>query len=514
MNQNPKIHRIDKTNHLIENLVQTEIVIKKIISTYYEKHDIKAVIPPINSFIKGNVTYYLYLFNTNEVVSDWRLFLPIELTQNVDFKQQQLSLLLFAETSIDLYCIVGGIAYQIIVPFIDHSYGLNTYARIMKPETDQLSSIKSRGITGHRAGMSEQFRDNYRIIDYIKFGKIPQEIHLILSEEIADLHFSFLKSKESDSIQIYVGKSFQIKKPVDFEKLHKIFLELDVISQLAPSDYLSSYKEIQDIKFINNSLKQELITKIYNDAGTLGRNTSGIKRFEHDFCNPNNIEKFYEADSYKLREKSEKGGYRTFETVYNRKEIYETVLKRAVELVGNNDRFNFMIYLQGVRICCMHNDKKTVASNFLFHINTEFTLSGKSYFLVDAKWYNLRNSFLEDLKASAKHILRTYKAPSNILYIPWNKEETAREGDYNLKYNGIPNYIVIDTIIVDGLELCDILFFNDNTLYLIHVKYGFTSTLRELDNQINIAARRLKDVLGTNDKLILKKIYGQIIQKG
>ena len=64
-----------------------------------------------------------------------------------------------------------------------------------------------------------------------------------------------------------------------------------------------------------------------------------------------------------------------------------------------------------------------------------------------------------------------------------------------MQYNGLTNFIVIDTIIVDGIELCDLLYFDSSTIYLIHVKYGFRSQIRELNNQILIAARRLKDAV-------------------
>lgn len=516
MNQNPKIYRINREHHLLTEITKPEIIIKKIINTFYEKLGFKKNEQNLSlkSFIKDGVEYFLYLFNTNETTSDWLEFLPNELTEDSDFKQQQLSLLLFAKTNIDIYCIIGGHAYQMIVPFIDHSFGLNTYSRIMKPETDELTSIKSRGIAGKRAGLNEQFRENYRIIDFIKFGKIPQEIHVTLSQEISNLHFSFLQTKVNEQIQIFVSKGFKVKKAVDFDNLHKIMLELDTISELVASDYLSSYKEIQDEKFINEFLKPGLITRIFNDISGLGkRDNPSIKKFGHDFCNPNNIEKFYEADSYQLKEKKENNYYSTFAEVYSRKEIYDTVLKRAVQLHGNNDQFNFMVYLQGVRVSCIQNNSTTISSNFLFHISTEFSIDKRPYFLVDTKWYNLRDTFIQDLKISATHILRTYKAPSNILYQTWNKDIISRESDYNLKYDGINNYIVIDTIIVDGFELCDILYYDESAIYLVHVKYGFDSKMREINNQISISARRLKDILGANNTTPLEKIYNQLLAK-
>ncbi len=516
MTKNPKIYLIDKNKRLIKGIVDTEKVIQKIINTSFKKLGIAQNFKSKNlkRITKGEFTYFLYLYNSKDIVSDWEEFLPKSLTKGEDFIQQKLSLILFVETEHHIFCVIGGNAYQIILPFIDQSFGLSTYARIMQPENDELASIKSRGITGTRAGLSEQFRNNYRIIDFIKFGKVPKEIHLRLSQETTDLYFKFLKSKKTDRIQIFVGRAFQIKKTIDFNTLHKIIIELGYIMELVPSDYLSSYEEITDETFKSNRLHPELITRIFNDTENLGkRNQNSGTTFEHDFCNPNNIEKFYEADIYKLKAKTENGGYKIFKIVSDRNEIYDAVLNRAVELYGVNDRFKFMVFIQGVRITCHQNNKKTVASSFLFHISTEFPIDGKPVFLVDTKWYHLRDSFVEDLKNNTKHVLKTYSAPPKIVNQPWDKQIIRKEKHYNLLYDKIPNYIVIDTIIEDGLELCDIMHYDNRNLYLIHVKYGFKSEMRELTNQVIISARRLIKTLGTDDKLILEKIYKKLKKK-
>lgn len=516
MTQNPKIYRIDLEHRLLKKVRTSELVIQKILNTSFSKLGIKSTFDSknLNTIEKDELTYYLYLYNSNEFVSDWKKFLPKDLSGDGIFEEQKLSLILFIKSEFDLFCVIGGNAYQIILPFIDQSFGLNIYSRIINPQEDEIASIKSRGITGSRAGLSEQFRDNYRIIDYIKFGKVTQEIHLKLSKEISDLHFDFLKKKTTDRIQIFVSKSFKVKKNVDFEKLHLILMELVVISQLVPTDYLDSYKEITDKAFIDDVLHQKLITKLFDDTENLGkRKTNAHKSFQHDFCDPNNIQKFYEADEFRLKEKTENGGYSVFKIVYDRNEIYDSVLERAVQLFGVNDRFQFMNYVRSARIATYQDGKLSIGSGFLFHISTEFAVNGTPTFLVDTKWYQLKDSFVNDLKTSTEHILKTYKDQSNILHEPWDKAVTSRESEYNFKYNSKPNYLVIDTIIADGLELCDIMYYDDNNLYLIHVKYGFQSKIRELTNQITISARRLRETLGTKDKLILEKIYNQLIEK-
>ena len=517
MTKNPKIFRIDKTNRLLKSIKQTDLVIQKIINTSFKKLKYTNVFDSKNlqKITKGETTYFLYLYKSEDIVSDWKEFLPNGLTSKKDFTEQKLSLLLFIETEFNLFSIVGGNAYQIVLPFIDQSFGLNLYSRIIKPEFDELLSIKSRGITGSRAGISEQFRDNYRIIDFIKFGKVPKEIHLKLSTEVSDLHFEFLKKSKTDRVQIFVGKSFQIKKSVDFEDLNKIITEIGYILELVASDYLSSYEEITDEKFISDYLHPELITRIFNDTENVyKRSQYSSTTFEHDFCDPNNIEKFYEADYYKLKEKTKNNGYSTFAEVTDRTEIYDTVIKRGIERFGVNDRFKFMVFLQGARITSHHNKIQTTASSFLFNISTEFPINNKPIFLVDTKWYHLRDTFVQDLKTNTEHILKTYNASNLILPLKWDKKVLKRESDYNSSYDNLKNYIVIDTIIKDGLELCDILHYDNQNLYLIHVKYGFKSEMRELTNQITISARRLRETLGSKDKTILTKIYNSLINKG
>ncbi|WP_299768073.1 DUF6119 family protein [uncultured Dokdonia sp.] len=516
MTQNPKIYRIDKEHRLLKKLASCKLIIEKIINTEFKKQGIKGKFDTssLKRIIRDDITYYLYLYDSNETVSIWKDFLPKELTSSEGFTEQKLSLVLFVETEYDIYCIIGGNAFQIILPFIDKSFGLNVYSRIMQPEFDEIASIKSRGITGSRAGLSEQFRNNYRIIDYIKFGKVTQEIHLKLSQETTDLHFNFLKNKDSDRIQIYVSKAFKIKKNVDFNELHLVIKELVVISELAPSDYLDSYKEITDKNLTENLLHQELITRLFNDTENLGsRISSAHKSFQHDFCNPNNIEKFYEADEFRLKEKTDNGGYTVFKIVHDRNDIYDAVLIRAVERFGVSDRFKFMNFVRSAYVTCYQDGKHSMGSGFLFHISTEFPFDGTPVFLVDTKWYRLQDTFVEDLKTNTKHVLNTYKAPINILTESWDKSVIRTEGEYNFKYNPKPNYIVIDTIIADGLELCDIMYYDDNNLYLIHVKYGFQSKIRELTNQITISARRLRETLGTKKKPLLEKIYKRLVEK-
>lgn len=511
MTQNPKLYCINNTHRELKEIQTVKGRIEYIINFACAKKLLKEKFNEANlrTVTRDEIVYHLYLFNTKEQDSDWKEFFPPTLTEHYNFTVQKVSLVLFIETEHFIYCIIGGNAYKIIVPFIDHSFGLNTYARLMNEKEDELASIKTRGITGARAGMNEQFRDSYKLIDFIKFGKVPQEIHVKLSKGVSKENFGFLQSNEADRLNIHVGKAFKIKKSVEFNELHKLIQEMSFVMEIPANEYLSSFKEVTSSNLIEHFFKPELMKRIFDDYSYIGKVKKDTdNRFQFDFCNPNNIQEFYEADEYHLKSKTEKGGYTTFAVVDNRSSIYEATLKIAKQR-ENVERFDLQVFLQGVRVTCYKDEKVGIGSMFLFHISTEFPIEGKPIFLVDNKWYSLRESFVEDLIYHTKHILGTYNLKGNILDKPWDKSIKREEQDYNMLYNEENNYIVLDRIIADGLELCDVLYYTANRIYLIHVKYGFGSKMRELTNQILISAKRLREEMGKEDKTLLKIIHAK-----
>lgn len=513
----PNIFKIDKEHRLLKGLQEARKIINTIISDSYARSGWelkKSDLDDISSFVKDEVTYYLFLYSAADKQSEWASFLPDELKNSSEkFSQTKLSLVLFIQTEFDLYAIVGGSAYRIIVNFIDHLFGLTTYDKIILPESDEATSTKSRGITGRRIGMSEQFRDEYKMINYLQFGKIPKELHVKLAKETTNEHFYFLAQKTTDRLNITVGKAFRVNKQVDFDTLHKIIIELGYIKAINTKDFLSSYIQIRNTEFIEK-LQKELNRRIFNNIPViLGTSRDSRDRFEFDFCSPNNIEAFYEAETYELKEKKE-DKHELFATLTNKDKIYATVVTRAYEVCGN-DEIGILYYLRGVRVLCYQGKKQTTSAGFLFHFNAEFLVNDEPVFLIDTKWYKVKDTFVQNLMTQTEMLFRNSKLPSGILGLTWDKkgpnnDNLIDEGDYNMLYDGRPNYFVMDKITSDGVEICDIIYFTTTELYIIHVKHTFAARVRELTNQILISARRVSEAIATKNKLLFSKVYEQI----
>jgi hypothetical protein len=517
----PNIFKIDKTHGSLKGMQDTPTIIRNIIlgSHKKKKKEIDGQALSIPSYKKDDITYYLYHYRITDKESDWSTFLPEELKDDSEFQQTKVNLVLFIDTEHELFAIVGGSAFWIIANFIDHLYGLMTYDKIISLEEDEATSTKSRGMTGQRAGLSEQFRDDYRMINYLQFGKVPKELHVRLANQTSLEHFSFLLAKTTEKLQIAAGRGFKINKEVDFDKLHQVVNELSVIMTYASKDFLSSYVYIREPTVLEE-LKALLMHKIYNNIPyLLGTSTDTRDVFEFDFCNPNKIEAFYEAEHYDLVEKTESGRKKDghFATVNDKREIYRTVIERAYKLYPDNER-SIMFYLYGVNVQGYVGNRQTASSGFMFHFNAEFSWNGEAVFLVDSKWYRLKDSFVENLMAQTERILKNSRLTSGIVDKTWTFDVSSlrftNEGAYNMQYDDRPGYIVLDTIITDGIELCDVLHFSGNELYLIHVKHSFTSRVRELTNQILISARRLRQAISSKHRVYFDKIFDALVAKG
>ena len=519
MNIIPKIFKIDRAHRLIKEITDTKQLIKKIIRTSHGKlgWNLSESDLEFANFKKESFTYYLYLYSIADKQSKWAAFLPPELkSKPAIFNQTKLTLVLFVETEHNLYAAIGGNAYPIVANFVDHSFGLDIYDRIIEIDKDEAFSTKSRRIIGQQIGLSEQFRDNYKMINYLQFGKIPKELHIKLDTSTSNQYFGFLLKKANERLKVSAGKALSIHREVDFNTLHLIINELCTINQLAPQELLSSYTEVRDVEIINE-LQIELNNRIFNYIPILQHtaNTSA-QHFEFDFCSPNNIEAFYTAESYQLKEKGAEK-HEVFATLTDKDDIFKTVVLRAYELYGNNENA-ILFYLRGVRVLCYRGTKVVTSSSFLFHVNAEFHYNHTPIFLIDTKWYRLKDAFVKSLAHTTATIFKTTKLAAGILEYPWSlKPQSSHlidEGDYNMQYDGKPGYFVLDTITPEGVELCDIIHYTDNELYLIHVKHSFTARVRELTNQILISARRISEAVASKNQAFFDRIYTSIIDKG
>ena len=500
MRQNPTVYKIDNDFNFIE-------VITKVTSQLQAN---------TISFISRDLEVSKYpakliIIESEEKDSEWSSFFPKKYINGISLNYQIPSLLLLIQAPQYIFAIVGGGFYKHILPFLDMSYGLNAYSRIMDPINDQIISIKTRGVTGLRAGMKEQFKDNYRIIDYIKFGKIPVELKIRLSTEKSELLFRQFLTLRSPHIILNISSGFTLNKKLTFLELGDLIETLISLQNLKANDFFSSYKEITNKETISNNLKPALINELFNKRSDIINN----KTSNFEVCYPNKIEEFYSADEYLVKLKTDKHKFVTIGNTIYKSDILRIILNFLSQ--KNYDRnletFKHKIYNIYITTVTHSSKKTTLRTALIYHLNTELYIKSMGTFIyLDSKWYKLREIFITEMNNRCSEILKANNLNNTVLSEKWSKRADGKrvnEDIYNNQYNK-NDYWVLDKIIIDSVELADVIFVKDGTLFICHIKYGFSTELRELYSQIITSARRLKNDLKNDSHEFLKKNYSQL----
>ncbi|SMD44863.1 sporadically distributed protein, TIGR04141 family [Aquiflexum balticum DSM 16537] len=498
---NIKIYQIDQNFFELRSLSSIEAKIDFIID--YHKQNAQNPVSSdenLTSLTLDEITYRLYVYNEEEAISPWKSFLPEELTGEKPFTVQITSFVLFAELENKLFCTIGGKGIAAIKRFINHSFGLEIYEKFAEPENDIVYSISSRSLTGNLTAQLSTFKEQQRLVDSLSLGRIPDKILMVLRKEVLDSVFDFVAYAEEEKVFIEIGNSFWLKKKFSFSETHLLLECINALQNATVRIPLSRFEKVKDWKLCEETLIPQLSEQILNDAVRLSQGSAALLDF--DFIHPQKLIKFYESDTFQAFYKNHKT---PFVTVTDKGLIYEEVLKKIRFDHGDLNQFEFNTILWGIQIRGFKGGIEETKSTFISHLTCEIEYVGKYYFYLDNKWYLAKGDFIESINRECQGILKTKLWENNPLSLSWNLQNET-EGQYNLKYLEEDNFLVLDKMLGQNIELCDLLYVTETTVFLIHVKDGFDAKIRDVENQILISANRLSNDLKTH-KNFIKEVY-------
>jgi hypothetical protein len=495
---NLKIFLIDKNLFFFKGKTNKEIVEhirdnhKK--ALYAEETDINIAKPSLNHSSEIDFEFYTYCFNQPKTQDYWQLFLPDELVENQNFEIVEFSFVLFAIHNDDIFCSVGGSGFNVIQAFIDTNFGIDFYQHFAKPEEDILLKVHTRGVASNISEKDNTYTYDQRISESLEYSEIPKKLKILVREELKK---GIFKKYDLDNVKaiMEIGSYFALKKKLNFEELKELIKDIQIIRS-DKSNYvqLTLFSKIDDSSLItelDNGLKEELANDVilHNSPQELHKIKQGII----EVINPKKLEKFYECDKFKVRFKKTRS--KNDSIVIDKEDLYFECTQHIYNsLKSITDKTEIKSKLFDLDIIGVISEKDSTFGHFYSHIVCERTYLSKKYFRIDAKWYYLENKFLERINKDA---INTYKQNelSEISLNEWKKDWD--EDTYNKSHNQ-NNYLVLDKILEDNIELCDILVHKNNTLYFVHVKNGFTTQMRNLYIQVILSAKRLNNDLFNN----------------
>ncbi|SED59447.1 sporadically distributed protein, TIGR04141 family [Tenacibaculum sp. MAR_2010_89] len=499
-----KIFKIDKNFHELKDLSNAEIIIH-ITDNYIKKlrHkfkdlDIAIVNPKLSHEFDKSFKFWSYSFNQPKEKFYWKLFLPDNLTENHDFKIVEFSYVLFIQYENEIYCIISGSGISVIKKYLHSTFGIEIYERISSQTEDNVIELNTRSIANNISNKKQTFNLNQTISETLDYSDIPTKIKLKVRKSLKENEFHKFKLDNTLTI-LEVGSYFLLRKKIDFEELKEMIIHIHNIHKDYAPKQLTLFTKIHDsnlIKDLDNSLLERIIDDVQSN-----NEPKKVQNEIIEIVHPNKLEKFYECDNFLIRKKHSQG--KSDITTDNRNDLYYKATMHIFDNLKNiNNRYDIKGEVFKLNIRGLINQKEVTYGNLYSHIIAEIELNNHKYFRIDSKWYLLEDKFLNKMNEEAKTYYSKYELKTNLLNHWYEKDD---EDSYN-KSHYSKGYYVLDKVIKDNVELCDLLVFKNDRIYFIHVKNGFDTKMRDLYIQVILSAKRLSnDLKNFNGSSYLKK---------
>lgn len=482
-----KIFQIDTTHRDLNGKSKHQIV------NYLVKHhktrieEVATSNDELTAKVIDGVHYYTYVYNEKEKQAHWNEFLPPTLLEGLDFTVVRLSFVLFACVEDKIFAVIGGGGSMVIKAFQNHRFGLEFYEYITTLD-EEIISLTTRGISGTLTQNNRVFKEGQRLSDILNFVNIPSSINLVLKDEIKDTYFDFIDFGNKN-VQLEIASYFHIKHSISFAELHQLFLRMYEIMTTQNKRNLTSFEEIKERGLTDNEFVKILMIELRDDMLNRFSRTRGRspRKSDIDFVHPSKLKQFYECDRFEIKMKGQR---KDFVIVDDRNKIYTAGLKLVFEqLELNSSQQDFNKIMWGLRVECFkgNSKKRYVWANFWHYVTCELQYENRPIFHIDSKWYLVKDNFRDSMNSLCSQMINRHHSQQNILFYPWTG---GTEDAYNSQYRDEEGYIVFDKALGQNIELCDIMYENEDKIYFIHIKTGFDAKIRDLGNQIVISANR------------------------
>ncbi|MFT3749118.1 MAG: TIGR04141 family sporadically distributed protein [Agriterribacter sp.] len=383
-----------------------------------------------------------------------------------------------------LYAIAGGYGSFEIERFTKSSFGLDIIVRLFEKDSRVIKAIQQRGVTGVVLGQSRHYRGDQRFADENQFGQIFKEVQTELDKTHLVKSFGFTPQElRKESSGCLAKSSFKINKAITFEKLLQLVQKIDTILMKTPNFQLNKAVHLKGQRFENllRNLDQALVKQIYDDY-----KSGQIPDFE--ICHQQ-FERYLKAESYAIE--LNQNEILEYDDRPTWSDIISKIKEKRSLLDEDEYQLNRSVLLQ--KLYSRDSEGSVITrDSVLNHLNGELIHLGKSYFRIDKGWYQIEESFLEDLNNQCVAMFAECWEESLIT----NRFDIQKdEKVFNQSYLGKPGWIVLDTVTPENIECCDLLYHDSNQIYLVHVKKGFNNTMRDLAAQISIAAKRIQETM-------------------
>lgn len=395
------------------------------------------------------------------------------------------SYILFIQVDTHYYMLTGGYGHFYISKLVDDRFGIEILERLYSEYDEKIIGLNNRSFMGNILGESKVYRRHTKV-------NTEKDVLKLINRSFFEVDRSKLEELgiQSDSGCIGVASSgLKFTKSLRFDDYINLIVKINKLLTQPPKMVVNMVSPVTDETAICEfelSLAEYLmeIFEMVRD----GSETDMINRDVISFINAEKI--------------SIKFGNKTMMSLDGPPLEILPIMQEVnkIEALNKNNILDVVSKIK-INTYIANNPKPLLHNGFLEHLSAEVTSQNRKGFYLESKWYEFKENLITQINNDFQsrftgmmvdNLLNRKmdkgKLINNYALNNPNATRTPIEGLYNMLYINDKKTYVFDTICHNNIELCDLLIEHDGLVYLVHVKQGFSASIRELASQIVVSA--------------------------
>ena len=487
---------LKELNIIVDNYVDLQQKIIEIIKDEINKK---------NTLIIEDLKYGKYigiLFKTKHNPIWWGTITSIinqannsEEKNKVDISNIRVSYILTYITDNNIFILTGGLGSSYIGDFTQKNYGLYLLPKILSPNSPVIKTVLENHLSGNRMANMHANRKSTTIVFEKDMSKIFRELSLEINNDIIKtLNISVKNPEKNNIINIDARDSFVIRKSLSLEELSKV---LDRLVEIEQQDdrftlgyFIDAKKEGYHTKDLNEILILDLMTENRENFSLIGDDY-------YSYC--------IGVDNYIVLNQDD-------EIIYNQEEpitmsdLYKNVIKRnSKSEIESFLKYKVATKKEGEYVMFPTKIKECIQGK----IENE---EGKPFYIFNGSWLVMDKNYISNLNEEFQNAFNFITDIGNKVELKIKSQANKKtEDEYNLSFCESEELIVAHKVMSNNIELADLIYYDDNHLYLIHNKNKFSgSGARDVLTQILTSSEFIRHNVYDRDKDI---IFGNYYDK-
>lgn len=452
-----------------------------------------------------NIRNYRVYSAVKDTTPEWKNFLEELVDDLPSIKNISYSYVMFLEYESKIFAVTGGKGYLVIQEYKDNNFGLELLSKILDPNDPVIKQTTDRYLSGNRIGAKNYFLNYVSLNSESSISNFFKSIVTFFTKKQIEEIFGIPIDYGRNEYKFDVKDSIKLGKELNIKELDIFIKKISHLLDGKTKTKINFFHEVNS----SDPLFDEL-NKIFEEE--IMRNAQS--NFNEIVSNFHISNLRTDCDTYNIIKKNTDTLFCSFKQSLNFNDIISLFNEKfKTKIIYNPSKSIIQDFFKQLKVVGYIENEEVDNKQLLDIVEYTTLYKNNKYWFIDGKWYYIDEQFIDLINQQFSIKVTPKVINENISLELKDWAEGIDEGQYSYSYNEIENVFVLDRILVDNIELCDLLVINESDLYLIHIKDKLDREMRVLSQQIIAAMTAINNSIHVNDMDFFRRYYRSIIRK-